>query len=552
LITRIVPPSREALNEERDRPWLRAGYDRSGVEFRILGALEVWDEGRLVRIDGAKERALLVVLLLHANESVSADRLVDELWGGRPPTTARKSVQVRVAGLRRVLGDGMLLTSGDGYLIRVAADQLDLNSFERLVSDGARTLARGDPGAAAAMLRGAQSLWRGKALADFAYESFAQPAIARLDELRLHAVELRIDAELALGLEAQLVGELQELVAAHPVRERLCGELMLALYRDGRQAEALGVYQRTREALVGELGIEPGPALRKLQQAILRQEPSLDMPLAPPERSILVAPRDMRNIDALLGLAESLANHPKRELILARVLPEGADVTRTAVLLNAHRETLLADGTAARAVAFTSAAPGDDLVRLAVEQNVDLLLVDGTPNLTESDVLETLLARAPCDVAVHVGRAEPPPDGPVFVLFGGGNHDWAAVEVGAWIAAARGIPLRVGGPVQGPGRDASRALASASLAIQRVLGVAAEPVLLPRTDVDVLAAAADAAVVVVGLPEGWTQDGLGRVRTALAVHGVAPALLVRRGLRPGGLAPGESLTRFTWTLGPAA
>jgi hypothetical protein len=222
------------------------------------------------------------------------------------------------------------------------------------------------------------------------------------------------------------------------------------------------------------------------------------------------------------------------------------------VLLNAHRETLLAHGTAARAVTFTSVASGDDLVRLAVEQDVDLLLVDGTPNLSASEVLETLLARAPCDVAVHVGRDEPPPDGPVFVLFGGGNHDWAAVEVGAWLAAARGIPLRLGGPLQGPGRDASRALASASLAIQRVLGVAAEPVLLPRSDVDVLAAAAGAAVVVVGLPEGWTQDGLGRVRTALAVHAASPALLVRRGLRPGGLAPGESLTRFTWTLGPTA
>lgn len=512
----------------------------------------MWDEGRLVRIDGAKERALLVVLLLHANESVSADRLVDELWGVHPPTTARKSVQVRVAGLRRALGDGMLLTSSGGYLIRVDAGLLDLNSFERLVSDGARALADGDPGAAAAMLGEALSLWRGTALADFAYESFAQPAIGRLEELRRHAVELRIDAELALGRAAQLVGELQELVAAHPVRERLRGQLMLALYRDGRQAEALDVYQRTRQALAGELGIEPGPALRTLQQAILSQEPSLDMPLAAPERSILVAPQDVRNIDALLGLAESLAEHPKRELILARVIPEGADVTRAAVLLNAHRETLLAHGTAARAVTFTSAAPGDDLVRLALEQDVDLLLVDGTPDLAATGVLETLLARAPCDVAVHVGRDEAPPDGPVFVLFGGGNHDWAAVEIGAWIAAARGIPLRLGGPAQSPGRDASRALASASLSIQRVLGVAAEPVLLPRTDVDVLAAAADAAVVVVGLPEAWTQDGLGRVRTALAAHAVPPTLLVRRGLRPGGLAPRESLTRFTWTLGPAA
>jgi DNA-binding SARP family transcriptional activator len=522
------------------------------VEFRILGALEVWDEGRPVRIDGAKERALLAILLLHANESVSADRLIDALWGAQPPATAKKSVQVRIAGLRRALGDDMLLTHGGGYLIRLASDQLDLHRFERLASDGARTLAQGDPGAAAAMLGEALLLWRGAALADFAYESFAQPAIARLEELRLSAIELRVDAELALGLEAQLVGELQELVASHPLRERLSGELMLALYRSGRQAEALEVYQRARKKLVVELGIEPGPALRNLQQAILRQEPSLDASLTAPDRSILVAPQDACRLDELLGLAESLAKRPARELILAQLIAPGVDVTRTATLLNEHRQALLARGVAARAVTFTSAAAGDDLVRIALKQDVDLLLVDGGPDLAGSAVLETLLASAPCDVAVHVGRTDPPPEGPVFVLFGGGDHDWAAVEVGAWIAGARGISLRLAGPEQGPGRDASRALASASLAVQRVLGVAAEPVLLARAEVDLLAAAADAAVVVLGLPERWTQDGLGRIRTALAAHARPPALLVRRGLRPGGLAPRESHTRFTWTLGPAA
>ena len=522
------------------------------VEFRILGALEVWDEGRLVRIGGAKERALLVVLLLHANESVSVDRLVDELWGIRPPATAKKSVQVRIAGLRRALGDGVLLTDGGGYLIHLAAGQLDLHDFERLVSEAGQAFADGDPGSAAALLREALSLWRGAALADFAYESFAQPAIARLEELRLCGVELRIDAELALGLEAQLVGELQELIAAHPLRERLRSQLMLALYRDGRQAEALDLYKRTREKLISELGIEPGPALRKLQQAILRQEPSLELAIAAPERSILVAPQDARGLDALLDLAESLALRPTRELILAQLIPTGADVTRTAALLNEHRQALLDRGVAARAVTFTSAAAGDDLVRIALEQNVDLLLVDGGPDLDGSAVLETLLARAPCDVAVHVAREDPPAAGPVFVLFGGGDHDWTAVEVGAWIAGARGISLRLAGPEQGPGRDASRALASASLAVQRVLGVGAEPVLLPRAEADVLAAAADAVVVVVGLPERWTQDGLGRVRSALASSSRPPALLVRRGLRPGGLAPRASLTQFTWTLGSGA
>jgi len=522
------------------------------MEFRILGPLEVWDEGRPVRIGGAKERALLVVLLLHANEPVSVDRLIDDLWGADPPATAKKSVQVRVAGLRRVLGEHMLLTRGGGYLIRVAADQLDLHGFERLLSDAGQVLAGGDPGGAAAMSREALSLWRGAALADFAYESFAQPAIARLEELRLCAVELRIEAELALGLEAQLVGELQELVTAHPFRERLRSELMLALYRDARQAEALDVYERTREMLVLELGLEPCPALRKLQQAILRQEPSLDLSVAAPERSILVATQDARHLDALLGFAESLAKRPARELILVQLIREGGDLTRAAELLNERRKALLDRGVAARAVTFTSAAAGEDLVRIASEQDVDLLLVDGGPDLNGSALLKTLLARAPCDVAVHVGHEDPPPEGAVFVLFGGGDHDWTAVETGAWIAGTRGVSLRLAGPAQGLGRDASRALASASLAVQRVLGVAAEPVLLAPTEADVLAAAAAAAVVVVGLPESWEGDGLGRIRAALAVSARPPVLLVRRGLRPGGLAPRESRTRFTWTLGPAA
>jgi hypothetical protein len=190
-------------------------------------------------------------------------------------------------------------------------------------------------------------------------------------------------------------------------------------------------------------------------------------------------------------------------------------------------------------------------VRIASEQDVDLILVDGAADLVGSVFLEPLLARAPCDVAVLIARDEPPADGPVVVLFGGGEHDWTAVEVGAWIARARDVTLRLAGPAQGRERDASRTLASASLAVQRVLGVAAEPMLVPPNPLDVRAAANDAGLVVVGLPVGWSTDGLGAVRTALAEAARPPVLLVRRGLRPGGLAPRESLTRFTWTLGPA-
>jgi DNA-binding SARP family transcriptional activator len=520
------------------------------VEFRILGPLEVWHEGRAVHIGGAKERALLAFLLLHAGEQVSVDRLIDELWGEKPPATARKSLQVRVAGLRRATGRDALLTRGDAYLVRVEPNQLDLHRFEQLLSDGSAALEAGDPSAAVATLQEALALWRGPALADFAYESFAQPAIARLEELRVHALELRIEAQLRLGLHARVIVELEDLVAAHPFRERLRSQLMLALYRDGRQAEALDVFHRTREQFVAELGIEPGPALQTLQHGILRQDASLAGQLAPPERSILVAPQDAHRFPELVALAELLASRPSRELLLAWLVAEGADLAAAAALPNEHREVMLARGFFARAITFTSSAPGDDLVRIAAEQDVDLLLVDGRPDL-DAPILETILARAPCDVAVYVGRGEPARDGPVLALFTGGDHDWAAVEVGAWIAGAQAAPLRLAGPAEGAERDASRTLASASLAVQRVLGIAAEPVLLTPTAPDVLAAANDAAVVVVGLPERWRRDGLGRVRRALAVDADPPTLLVRRGLRPGGLAPRESLTRFTWTLAPA-
>jgi DNA-binding SARP family transcriptional activator len=519
------------------------------VEFGILGPLEVTHQGVLVHVGGAKERALLVILLLNANEPVSVDRLIDELWGVRPPVTARKSVQVRVAGLRRLLGEGVLLTSaGAGYLIRIDADQFDLHRFERLVSAGRDSLAD-DPAATKEKLDEAIALWRGPALADFAYESFAQPAIARLGELRLSALELQIEAELVLGRHAEVVGRLQELAATYPLREKLRALLMLALYRDGRQGDALDTFRGVRKQLVDELGIEPGPALQELHRAILEQQPSLN--LTTPDRSILVAPQDPHRLDALLSFAEPLAKRPARELIVAQLTSTGDDVARVASLLNERRQGLLARGVTARAVAFTSSQPGDDLVRLALEQDVDLLLIDGDPGLRGNPGLDVVLARAPCDVAVHVGREHPPRDGPVLVLFGGAAHDWTAVELAAWIAGARQTALWLAGPAEGRGRDASRAVASASLAVQRVFGIAAEPMLLAPEEARVLAAAAEAVVVVAGLPERWSRDGLGQIRSALAAKARPPALLVRRGLRPGVLAPRESVTRFTWTLTPA-
>ena len=282
------------------------------MEFRILGPLEVSDGGGQVSLGGGKPRALLAVLLLHPNEVVSADRLIDELWGEDSPERAAAALRVNVSRLRKALSQDVLATKSPGYVIRVEPEELDLHRFERLVDEGRSLLARGLPADASERLREALSLWRGPALADFAYESFAQTAIARLEEIRLAAVELRIDADLALGRHDELVGELEALVAEHPLRERLRRYLMTALYRSGRQAEALDAYRDARRALVDELGIEPSAALQELERAILRQEPALNLPATVPasvgeaaERSILVAidARDARRRAARGGRA---------------------------------------------------------------------------------------------------------------------------------------------------------------------------------------------------------------------------------------------------------
>jgi DNA-binding SARP family transcriptional activator len=515
------------------------------MEFRILGPLEVLDEGRPLLLPGPRQRGLLALLLLHANEVVSADRLIDELWPGEAPESGAAALQASVSRLRKALGSGgaLLATVAPGYVLRIAPDQLDLYRFERRVEEAVGA----DPSTAAEKLREALALWRGAPLADFGYESFAQAAIGRLEELRLLALEKRVDADLALGRHAELVPELEALVLEHPLREGLRVQLMLALYRAGRQADALEAYQEARKTLVDELGIEPSPALQELEKAILRHDASLDLARGPqPQRSILVVALDEERLDHLLLLAEPLARRPPREVILARMV--GADaLARASARLNEAREQLTADGVTARAAAFTSAQPGEDAVRLAAEQDVDLMLLDGGPAPLEDAVLMAVLQTAPCDAAVLVSRGRSPDPGPVLVPFAGAEHDWTAVELAAWIAGNRQVPLRLAGPVEKE-RDASRLLASASLAVQRALGVAAEPRLLEPGADALLDAAADCALVVVGLSDRWRKEGLGPVREALATSARPPAVLVRRGLRPGGLAPPESHTRFTWSL----
>ncbi|MGH3079443.1 MAG: BTAD domain-containing putative transcriptional regulator, partial [Gaiellaceae bacterium] len=529
------------------------------MEFRILGPLEAWDGGREVTLGGPKPRALLALLLLHPNEVVSSDRLIDELWGAESPEDAAGALRVNVSRLRKALPPDVLTTRSPGYVVRVEPDTLDLHRFERLVDEGRSLLARGLAADGSERLREALSLWRGPALADFAYESFAQTAIARLEEIRLAAVELQIDADLALGRHDELVGELEALIAEHPLRERLQRCLMTALYRSGRQAEALDAYQDARRALVDGLGIEPGAELKELEQAILRHDPSLDLKVPAlgsgreaAERAILVVLADETRVEAVLGVAEPLARHPPRVMVMARLVPDAAALQAASAWLEAHRSGLEARGVVARAASFTSTAPGSDLARLATELDVELLLAEAPDALlaegTPDDYLVAVLERTLCDVALLVAR-DAIPRGPVLVPFGGGEHDWAAVELGAWIAKANGVPLRLAGATAAPEhgkRDASRLLSHGALAVQRVLGIAAEPLLVSPGENGMLEASHDAALVVCGLSARWHREGLGDARLRLARDATAPVLLVRRGLRPGGLAPPAALTRFTW------
>jgi YVTN family beta-propeller protein len=276
------------------------------IEFRILGPLEVLADERPVALGGPKVRALLAVLLLHRGEVVSTDRLIDALWGEQASPTAAKTVQVYVSNLRKALGDGLLVTRAPGYVLQTGADQVDLDRFTALAAAGRDALQSNDPQLASATLRQALALWRGPPLADFGYESFAQGEIARLEDARLAALEDRIDADLAAGEHAALVSELEPLVRDHPWRERLQAQLMLALYRSGRQADALESYRHARRVMVEERGLEPGRPLQELDQAILAQDPALDAPSRKPRPGPTRPPGQRRHSAWLIAAGGTL------------------------------------------------------------------------------------------------------------------------------------------------------------------------------------------------------------------------------------------------------
>lgn len=503
---------------------------------------------------------MLAILLLNANRVVSIDRLADHLYGEEPPASALTQIQAHVSHLRRRLdptrvagSPGSLIeTRAPGYLVHLAREQLDLLRFERLTAEAREASSREDHDTAANRYREALALWRGPALADLGDESFAAATIARLEDLRLAAIEDGVDVELALGRHGSLAGELEALVSEHALRERLHGQLMLALYRSGRQAEALDVYRRLRRTLVDELGLEPGPALQDLERAILTQDPSLRLQRPPPAsqepvRSVLIVASTDACFDSLLPVAVALASQAGRALILVRPVADESELASAASTTNARRRGL---GVPARAAAFTTSDRAVDILRLTTSYDVDLVLLDAREGLGADrlpDELVPILERSPAPVAILTSSLEDlSSEAGVFVPFGGGEHDWAALELAAWLASSAAAPLRLVG-TRGEPRDASRLIADAALAVQRLVDVDAEPVLADPTADALVEAVAGAAAIVVGISPRWRREGIGATRRALLRAG-PPLLLVHRGLRPSALAPPGSRTRFTWTL----
>jgi DNA-binding SARP family transcriptional activator len=486
--------------------------------------------------------------LAQANHVVSAERLLDELWGSDAPRSGQNALQYHVSQLRKTLAPhNVIVTQEPGYLIRVRPDELDLLRFERL----RETACAADPEEAVNLLRKALALWRGPPLEDLAGEECLQGEIRRLEEVRLATIEQGIDCELTLGRHADVVLELEQLVREHPLREHLCAQLMLALYRSDRQAEALDVYRQLRRLLVDELGIEPSPSLQALEQAILRQDASLAP--APDvlrvERQAIVAVADGGGrLNDLVAIAEPLARRPARELLVARFVRTPDQVTARTAELAVLRSALAASGTIARVAAYVATDPGAEAARFAREHDAELVLADAT-----AEWLDVLLEQAACDVALLFGGPVQG-TGPVVTPFGGVEHDWSAIEIAARLAGALSTTLRLLGTEAAPTagrRDASRLLARASLLVQQVIGIVTEPVLVQAGEDGVIEAARDARLLVIGLSERWRAEGIGDTRLSVAAKAGVPTLFVRHGTHPSGVAPSETMTRFTWTAAHA-
>ena len=390
------------------------------IEYRILGPVEVSADGRVVEIGGPRLCRLLAILLLRANEPVPRGILVQDLWGDQPPAGAQGSLEVYISRLRKALGSSPLVTRPGAYRLQVGDDQLDSERFERLVGQGRSELAQNKPGPAAASLRAALQLWRGPALGDLSGESFALVEAGRLEELRLGATEDRIEADLALGRHAHITGELEALLAVHPLRERLHGQLMLALYRGGRQAEALSAYRTARQMMVRELGLEPGPTLQRLEGAILRQDPALD----PPGAAAAPGPPSP-------ALAGSAARPRTRRTRLAAVAATGAGVLAASLLIGfrgppADQATLA--GTSGLVAVDTTS---DQLVRATRLAGAPGAVSDGAGSVWVADPGGGKVSRVDPGSGAEVDR----------ILVGGGPGSITSGAGAIWVASTVGATL---------------------------------------------------------------------------------------------------------------
>jgi ABC-type transport system substrate-binding protein/DNA-binding SARP family transcriptional activator/streptogramin lyase len=338
------------------------------LEFRILGPFEAVQHGRVVDLPAGKPRALLALLILRRGVVVSVDTLVDELWGESPPQTAAKNIQGYVARLRRALGDGVVATRAPGYALQLDDDALDAARFQAFLEQARHE----EPATASERLGEALALWRGPPLADFAYESFAQDEIRRLEDLRLGALEDRIEADLALGRHEDVLPELEALVASHPLRERLQGQLLVALYRCGRQADALEAYRAARRRLVDELGVEPAPELQALERKILEHDSSLQ---APERRARPLVMRSSRRLGRRGLIAAAVAVAALVAALLAVLLPSGSKALSAApnsigVLDGKHMRAVITGGGEPGGIAYGAGAvwvtdtAGDRLLRI--------------------------------------------------------------------------------------------------------------------------------------------------------------------------------------------
>ena len=375
--------------------------------------MEVIADGRALSLGGPKQRTLLAIMLLRANESVSRDRLIDGLWGERPPPSAEHTLDDYVSRLRKVVGADRIARRAPGYVLHVDPRELDLDRFEQFFRDGREALAAGDPFRALELLEAALELWRGPALADVYFEPFAQPEVERLEERRLLAVEERIEARLALGRDADVIAELERLVGDHPFRERLVGHLMLALYRAGRQTEALAAFQSARRRLAEELGLQPGPALRDLERTILMQDSSLEPPRPRAELSAgQRPPRDRRRL-VIAGVAATAA-------VAASVV--------TGILLAAGGPTVLADRAEANQLVGLSINSGARIHDVPL-RGAPAAIAGSSDSLWLADPNEGVVSRVDLSARAVVDRV-PLGGDPGGVAIGGGS---------VWVLGARSV-----------------------------------------------------------------------------------------------------------------